>query len=301
MAEHTIWVEKYRPKDLSTYVGNPDIVDSFRRYIEANDIPHLLLHSAKPGTGKTTAAKLLANQINADVLYINASYENKIDTIREKIVSFSSTLGFEPLKIVILDEADYITAAGQAALRNVMEQFSKSTRFILTCNYVERLIEPVVSRCQVFHIVPPSKAQIAMRLMKILVAEGVAASPPDIAVIVTKTYPDIRKAIQLCQQFSKDGVLTVPQKITTQAGYIDAVVDGLTNGLGSKQLRQIIADSGVTRFEELFTELFRTVETWSKSPADDILTLANYAHRDALIVDKELNVAAMFVTLCEKR
>ena len=136
--EHTLWVEKFRPGTLDGYVGNEHIIDKVKLYIESGDVPHLLFYG-QAGTGKTTLAKIIAGNVDADIMYVNASDENNIETVRTKIKNYASTVGFKRWKIVILDEADYMTPNGQAALRNLMETFSKTTRFILTCNYVERL------------------------------------------------------------------------------------------------------------------------------------------------------------------
>ena len=130
--EHTIWTEKYRPSELSEYVGNTEVVSTFNKYIEEGDIPHILLHSNSPGTGKTTAAKMLASKMDADILYINASDERNIDTIRDKIKSFVATMGFSKFKIVILDEFDFMTITAMASLRNIMKPYAKTSRFILT-------------------------------------------------------------------------------------------------------------------------------------------------------------------------
>ena len=140
---HTIWNEKYRPQTLETYIGNDTIRETFAQYISSNDIPHLLLHG-DAGIGKTTIAKILANSIaNNNYIYINASDENSVDIVRDKIKQFASSVGFGGIKIIILDECDYMTPNAQAALRNIMETFSKTTRFILTCNYVDRIIDPI--------------------------------------------------------------------------------------------------------------------------------------------------------------
>ena len=160
---HTLWVEKYRPQNLDKYIGNEHLIEKAKVWIESGDIPHLLLYG-KAGTGKTTLAKMLTNSIDCDYLYINASDERKLEMVREKVKSFASTIGFKDMKVIILDEADYITPTSQAALRNVMETFSKHCRFILTCNFVERIIDPIQSRCQSFQIIPPSKKEVAIHL-----------------------------------------------------------------------------------------------------------------------------------------
>ena len=144
---NSLWVEKSRPQNLDTYIGNDFIKDKVSIYLESGDVPHLLLHG-QAGTGKTTLAKLIVNNIDCDFLYVNASDENSVDAVRDKIKNFASTAGFRPFKIIILDEADFLTPNAQAALRNIMETFSKHCRFILTCNYVERIIDQIQSRCQ---------------------------------------------------------------------------------------------------------------------------------------------------------
>ena len=164
---NSLWVEKYRPSSLDTYIGNDHLKSKVSIYLESGDLPHLLLFG-RAGTGKTTLAKLLVKNIECDYLYINASDENNVDTVRTKVKNFASTIGFKDLKIIILDECDYITPNAQAALRNLMETFSRHCRFILTCNYVERIIDPIQSRCQSFQIVPPSKKEVAVHLSNIL-------------------------------------------------------------------------------------------------------------------------------------
>ncbi len=153
---NTLWVEKYRSADLNSYVGNETIKTTVDKYIKQNDIQNFLFYGPA-GTGKTTLAKLIVNNLDCEYLYINASDERGIDTIRDKVSSFAGSASFAPLKVIILDEADFLTIQGQAALRNVIETYSRTTRFILTCNFVERIIDPLQSRCQVLKIVPPSK------------------------------------------------------------------------------------------------------------------------------------------------
>ena len=140
--EHSLWVEKYRPTELENYIGNEHLKSKVKVYLDSGDMPHLLLFG-RAGTGKTTLAKMLVNSIECDYLYINASDENSVDTVRNKVRNFASTIGFKDMKIIILDECDYITPNAQAALRNLMETFSKHCRFILTCKFVERIIDPI--------------------------------------------------------------------------------------------------------------------------------------------------------------
>ena len=165
--ENSLWCERYRPTSLDTYIGNEHLKSKVSVYLESGDLPHLLLYG-KAGTGKTTLAKILVNNIECDYLYINASDENSVDTVRNKVRGFASTMGFKDYKIIILDECDYITPNAQAALRNLMETFSKHCRFILTCNFVERIIDPIQSRCQSFQVIPPSKKEVALHIHNIL-------------------------------------------------------------------------------------------------------------------------------------
>ena len=165
--QHTLWVERYRPVSLENYIGNEHLKTKVSKYISTGDIPHLLLHG-KAGTGKTTLAKLLVSNVDCDQMYVNASDENNVETVRNKIKMFASSVGFKDLKVIILDECDFLTPNAQAALRNLMETFSKHCRFILTCNYVERIIDPIQSRCQSFQIIPPSKKEVAIHISKIL-------------------------------------------------------------------------------------------------------------------------------------
>ena len=167
-----LWVEKYRPTTLDGYVGNEVIKNKIEDYLKQGSIQNLLFHGVA-GTGKTTLAKLIAKNLNCDLLYLNASDERGIDTIRDKIVPFASTMSFRDIKIVILDEADYLTPQAQATLRNTIESCSKTTRFILTCNYLERIISPLQSRCQTFEIIPPSKQEVNNKCQDILTQEKI--------------------------------------------------------------------------------------------------------------------------------
>ena len=225
---NSLWVEKYRPDTLEGYVGNEHILEKVKIYIENEDVQHLLLYGVA-GTGKTTLAKIITNQIDCDVMYINASDENSVDAVRDKIRGFASSMGFRKWKVVILDESDYLTPNAQAALRNLMETFSKSTRFILTCNYVEKVIDPIQSRCQTFAITPPSKKEVAKRLHQILTEEGVSFQNEELAILVNSGYPDIRRVLNAAQRQVVNGELKIDTASTVQANYIDNVVKILQN------------------------------------------------------------------------
>jgi len=297
---HSLWVEKYRPTKLDNYIGNDHLKSKVSVYLESGDIPHLLLFG-KAGTGKTTLAKLLVNNIDCDYLYINASDENSVDVVREKVKNFASTLGFNDMKIIILDECDYITPNAQAALRNLMETFSKHCRFILTCNYVERIIDPIQSRCQSFQIIPPDRKQVAQHLANILTNENIEYDIKDIVTIVNSGYPDIRRVINGSQRQVVNSKLVIDENTITQSDYKTKVLDIIQTQdkkNAFQNIRQLLADSKVTDFSDLFRLMFDTVDDWGKGHiAECILILSKYQQSDAVVVDKEINVMAMFVEI----
>lgn len=297
---HSIWVEKYRPSVLSDYVGNDTLKAKVKQYIETNDIPHLLLYGSA-GTGKTTLAKLITNSIKCDMLYINASDENGIDTIRVKIKNFACNIGFNPLKVIILDEADYFTPAGQAGLRNVMETFSEHTRFILTCNYHERIIEPIVSRCQSFAITPPTKKDVAISLSNILKKENVKFDKDGVVLLVNTHYPDIRAVINTAQRNVIDGVLTLAREDVLE-GDIKAKMIEMLKDSNKKQaftnIRQLLADNSVKSFADFYTVLFEKVDEYAPdNAADVIIIIADGQFQDASVVDKEICFMATIIKL----
>ena len=298
---NSLWVEKYRPDTLEGYVGNEHILEKVKIYIENEDVPHLLLYGVA-GTGKTTLAKIITNQIDCDVMYINASDENSVDAVRDKIRGFASSMGFRKWKVVILDESDYLTPNAQAALRNLMETFSKSTRFILTCNYVEKVIDPIQSRCQTFAITPPSKKEVAKRLHQILTEEGVSFQNEELAILVNSGYPDIRRVLNAAQRQVVNGELKIDTTSTVQANYIDNVVKILQKGGDIKQqfteIRQIIADSKVKDFTPLYRGLYDEIDNYASGKVGQtILNIADGQYKDSMVVDKEINVMAMMLNI----
>lgn len=297
--ENSLWVESYRPDTLEGYVGNEHILEKVKIYIENEDVPHLLLYG-QAGTGKTTLAKIITNQIDCDVMYINASDENNVDTVRDKIRGFASSMGFRKWKIIILDESDYLTPNAQAALRNLMETFSKSTRFILTCNYVEKIIDPIQSRCQTFGITPPSKKEVAVRLKEILDIEDVSYEMSDLAILVNSGYPDIRRVLNAAQRQVVNGVLKIDKTSTIQANYMDDVLNVLNSNDNLKdsfrKVRQIIADSKVRDFTPFYRFLYDNVDEYASGKVGNIiLKIAEAQYQDASVVDKEINVMAMML------
>ena len=295
--ENSLWVEKYRPSDLKTYIGNEHLKDKVKRYLDESDVPHLLLYG-KAGTGKTTLAKIVVNNIDCDYLYINASDENNIDTVRFKIRAFASTVGFKDLKVIILDEADYLTPNAQAALRNLMETFSKHCRFILTCNYVERVIDPIQSRCQSFKVVPPSKKDVAKHLGIIFKSEMVKFDLDDLALVVNAGYPDIRRVINSAQRQVVDKELKIDVNSVIQNDYKIQLLDKLSNGSKFNDIRQLIADNSISDYSELYRLLYDEVETYGKNKvAECILIIAEAQFQDVNVVDKEINFMSTVLRL----
>jgi len=300
--DHGLWVERYRPSTMETYIGNEHLKSKVSIYLESGDLPHLLLYG-RAGTGKTTLAKLLVKNIECDYLYINASDENNVDTVRTKVKTFASTMGFKDMKVIILDECDYITPNAQAALRNLMETFSKHCRFILTCNYVERIIDPIQSRCQSFQIVPPSKKEVAVHLSNILKNENVTFKVDDIATIINGGYPDIRKIINTSQrQVVKNELKLDAQEIILSDYKLKLLKVIQTKSKTRKEIfteiRQILADAKVTDFADFFRLLYDEVDTYGKGHiAECILIIARYESSDTHVVDKEINAMAMLIEL----
>jgi len=294
MREHKLYVEKYRSKTLDEYVGNDTLKQVIAKYIEQNDIQNLLLYGP-PGTGKTTLAKLLINNINCDHLYINASDERGIETIREKVQGFASTASFKPLKVIILDEADFITIQGQAALRNVIETYSMSTRFILTCNFIERIIDPLQSRCQVLKIVPPSKGEVAKHVVTVLEKENTEYDLDSIKTVVNQFYPDLRKILNTCQLSTHSGKLTLDKSVLIASNYIDKVISELTKPTLTswKTIKQIIADSNISEYDELFRALYDRIEEYSKGNDGELIILISESqYQSNFRIDKEINIMA---------
>ena len=297
---HTLWVEKYRPDNLDTYIGNEHLKDKVSVYLESGDLPHLLLYG-KAGTGKTTLAKILVNNIDCDYLYINASDENNVDTVRNKVKNFASTMGFKDYKIIILDECDYITPNAQAALRNLMETFSKHCRFILTCNFVERIIDPIQSRCQSFQIIPPSKKEVAKHIHNILLKENVMSDMKDLKVLIDSGYPDIRRVINAAQRNVVKGKLKLDTTSIIQNDYklkLLKILKTQDKKTAFKDIRQLLLDNKITDFADLFRLLYDEVDDWGKGHvAECILIIARYELSDTQVVDKEINAMAMLIEL----
>lgn len=264
LKNHSLWTERYRPTSLENYIGNESFRNDLKLWIEEGNIPNIILDGPK-GIGKTTAAKLIVGNIDCDYIYINASDENGIDTIREKVKSFASSASFKDIKIIILDEADFLTPAAQAALRNVIETFSESTRFIFTCNYYEKILDPIRSRLERYELIPPTRTEIAEKCRDILVEEDIKFTLVDIAKLVKLTYPDNRQTLIKLQSFCKTGEL----KVTEIVSDVTRISDELINYLKTKQInkiRKLVIDLQLKDYTELYTILSDNLESYSDNP-----------------------------------
>ena len=288
-----LWVEKYRPTTLEEYVGNEIIKDKIADYLKQGSIQNLLFHGVA-GTGKTTLAKLIAKNLNCDLLYINASDERGIDTIRDKIIPFASSMSFNDVKIVILDEADYITPQAQATLRNTIESCSKTTRFIFTCNYLERIISPLQSRCQTFEITPPSKEVVTDLTCRIMVDEDVKINSEAVISVIDTHYPDIRKIVNTIQGSIVNGELKIDNNSLKNTQLGGLVVDALIRKAKLSEIRQILADSGSREFDDLFKYIYdKSSVLFGDKEGEAILIIAKYQYEYTFVLEKEICVAAM--------
>jgi DNA polymerase III delta prime subunit len=293
--DNSLWVESYRPTRLDDYVGNEHLKSKVEGYLETGDVPHLLLYG-RAGTGKTTLAKLIVKSIECDYMIINASSENNVDTVRNKVTNFASSQGFKKWKIIILDEFDYMTQNAQAILRNLMETFSGHCRFILTCNYVEKVIEPIQSRCQTFQIVPPTKKDVAIQISKILTKEEIQFEPKDLVPIIDAGYPDIRKIINTCQLNSNKGKLQVDTKNLLENDYKVKVLELLKSKDDPRnrymKIRQTLIDSRVSDFTDLFKLLYDTVDDWGGDNIGNIVIALSQGQTNHFhSIDKEIAMA----------
>jgi replication factor C small subunit len=297
--ENSLLVEKYRPTNLNNYVGNENIKKSISNYIGQNDIQNLIFYGPA-GTGKTTLAKLIIKNIDCDYIYINASDERGIETIRDKVSGFASVASFKPLKVIILDEADFLTIQAQASLRNIIETFSRTTRFILTCNFIERIIDPLQSRCQTLKIVPPSKLDIVKHLNKITDKESIKVSKiNDLAMVVNNNYPDIRKMLNTIQLSTQDNQLKLDKSILVSSNYMDKILSELSENKPSfTKIRQTIADANVDDFDELFRFLYENAAKFLPNKEGTATALINdHQYKANFRIDKEINIMSLINNL----
>ena len=301
-----LWTEKYRPDTLDGYVFRDEAQkNQVAGWVASGMIPHLLF-SGSPGVGKTTLAKILINQLELneyDVLEINASRENSVDAVREKITNFVATMPFGEFKIVLLDEADYISPNGQAALRGVMETYASSARFILTCNYPNKVIPALHSRCQGFHIDKIDTTEFTARIATVLVTEGVEVDLDTLDSYVKATYPDLRKCINLVQMNTVDGKLVKPQESdNSTADYRLAVVDLFKQGKILEARKLLCTQVRPEEMDEVFRWMYDNLELWGTTQEQHdaaVLVIAKGLRNIPMVADQEINLAATLVELSQ--
>jgi replication factor C small subunit len=301
-----LWVEQYRPKDIDGYVFRDEAQrDQVKQWIKAGSIPHLLFSGAA-GIGKTTLAKILINALNIDeydVLEINASRTNSVDDIRDSVVNFVSTMPFGDFKIVLLDEADYLSPNAQAALRGVMEEYSQTARFIMTCNYPHKIIPALHSRCQGFHIEKVDHTEFTARAATVLVTEGVEFDIDTLDSYVKATYPDLRKCLNLLQMNTVDLKLKRPSETGTgTADYKLAMVDLFKAGKIREARTLLAAQARPEEMDEIFRWMYDNLDMWSKTPEgqdEAILVIRKGLVNHVSCADAEINLSATLVELSQ--
>lgn len=301
-----LWTEQYRPRDIEGYVfRDEEQREQVKKWIKEGSIPHLLFSGAA-GIGKTTLAKILINALEIDeydVLEINASRENNVDTVRERITNFVSTMPFGKFKIVLLDEGDYLSPNAQAALRGVMEEYSQTARFILTCNYPHKIIPALHSRCQGFHIEKVDHTEFTARVATVLVTENVEFDLDTLDSYVKATYPDLRKCLNLLQMNSVDNRLSKPSEgNSSTADYKLAMVDLFKAGKIREARQLLCSQARPEEMDEIFRWCYDNIDLWSKTEEgqdEAILIIRKGLVNHTMCADAEINLSATLVELSQ--
>ena len=298
-----LWVEKYRPKTVSEYVFRDDHQrKQVESWIKDKTIPHLLF-SGNAGIGKTTLAKVLFNELEVndlDVLGINASRTNSVDDIRNTIINFVQMIPFGAFKIVLLDEADYLSPNAQAALRGVMEEYHTTSRFILTCNYPNRIIPALHSRCQGFHISKVDQTEFTARVAKILMDEGITPDLDILDTYVKATYPDLRKCINTVQMNSQDGTLVAPAKSDkAEADYKLEMTELFKAGKITEARKLVCSQARPDEIEDIYKWMYDNITLFGDEARQEkaILVIKQGLVDHTLVADPEINLAATMIKL----
>jgi replication factor C small subunit len=298
-----LWVEKYRPKTVEGYVFRDEHQKAqIQQWIKDGSIPHLLL-SGNAGIGKTTLAKILFNELEVqeyDILEINASRTNSVDDVRDKIVNFVQMIPFGDFKVVLLDEADYLSPNAQAALRGVMEEYHTTARFILTCNYPNKIIPALHSRCQGFHIAKVDQTEFTARMATILMEENIQFDLDTLDTFVKATYPDLRKCINMVQMNSMDGALHTPEKGDSGgADYKLEMVELFKKGKIQEARKLVCGQARPEEMDEIYRWLYDNIEIFGDEASQDkaVLIIKQGLVDHTLVIDPEINLAATLIRL----
>ena len=302
-----LWVEKYRPKDVKGYVFRDEHQrKQVEQWIKDGTIPHLLF-SGNAGIGKTTLAKILLTQLeinDLDVLEINASRTNSVEDVRDKIVNFVQMIPFGAFKVVLLDEADYLSPNAQAALRGVMEEYHTTSRFILTCNYPNRIIPALHSRCQGFHIERIDQTEFTARVAEILIAEEITPDIDTLDTYVKATYPDLRKCINMVQMNSVSGQLVPPQKSDTgESDWKLEMTELFKAGQISKARKLVCSQARPEEIEDIYKWLYDNIDLFGDEEKQEsaILIVKQGLVDHTLVSDPEINLAATMIRLARMK